>query len=131
MVEEQEGRERPQDVEGEQGRPHLPEFLADAGRVEEDGAEEKGADRDEHRGGDDEDGENGGGVGQRREEILNFGEVGESADIEAEIHELEKDEESLGDGVGDFGELVECGEDGERGGGAGFSGDESGRAEQG
>ena len=74
--------------------------------MEEEGAEEKGADGNEDGGGDDEDGEGQGWAGQEGcEEVVDFGKVGEGSDVEAEIHDLEQEEEGLGYGPGDFGEF--------------------------
>lgn len=80
--------------------------------MEEEGAEEEGADGDENGGGDDEDGEGQGRAGQEGgEEVVDFGKVGERADVEAEIHDLEKKEEGLRNAIGDFGELFGGSED--------------------
>ncbi len=73
VVKEEEGREGPEDVEGEQERPDAEVFLAEARGAEEDCAEEEGADRDEGGGGDDEGGEDERGAGERGEEVLDFG----------------------------------------------------------
>ena len=106
VVQEEEGRKSPEDVERQEELPEPKEFFADAGRVEEESAEEKGANGDEDGGGDDEDGEGQRWFGEQRgEEVIDFGEIGEGTDVEGEIHDLEEKEEGLGDGVGDFGEL--------------------------
>ena len=106
MVQEKEGRERPENVEGQEKLPEPEEFFADGGRVEEKGAEEKGADGNENGGGHDEDGEGRSRFGQERcEEVLYLGQVGECADVEAQIHKLQHEKEGLSHGIGDFGEF--------------------------
>jgi hypothetical protein len=110
-MEKQEGREGPEDVEGEEEGPDAEVFFAKAGSAEEDRAEEEGADRDEGGGGDDEGGEDEGGAGERGDKVLDFGEIGEGSDVEGEVHDLEEEEEVLGYGVGDFGEFFGGGED--------------------
>jgi hypothetical protein len=69
-------------------------------------AQNKGAHRDQQRGGDDEDEEDERGAVERREEILNLVEIRQRADAEAEIHNLKKDEEGLGDRPGKLRKLV-------------------------
>lgn len=112
VVQEQEGREGPENVEGQEKLPEHEEFFADPGRVEEEGAKEKGADGDENGGGDDEDGEGERRAGQQRgEEVVDFGKIGEGTDVEAEIHDLEEEEEGLRNGVRNFGEFFRRSED--------------------
>jgi len=55
VVQKQEGRERPKLIEEEQEGPEGEDFLAAARRVEEDCAEDEGADGDEDGGRNDED----------------------------------------------------------------------------
>jgi hypothetical protein len=50
-------------------------------------------------------------VGERGEEVFDFGEVGEGSDVEGEVHGLEEEEEVAGYGVGDFGEFFLGGEE--------------------
>lgn len=111
VVEEEEGRKRPQHVEGKKEGPDAEVEAAEARGAEEDGTEEEGADGDEDGGRDDERREGGGGVGERREQVLDLGEVGERPDVEAQVHELKTEEEIARDGVRDFGEFVGGGED--------------------
>ena len=80
--------------------------------MEEHGAEDKGADGDQDGGGDDED------VvticvasRQGREEFFDLRQVGERADVEAQIHELQQDEERLHNGVRGLGKLFGGGQD--------------------
>ena len=67
--------------------------------MKEHGAEQEDAHRDEDGGGDDEQEEERVRVGERRDEVFDFGEVGEGSDVEGEVHELEQEEEGL-DGAG-------------------------------
>jgi hypothetical protein len=120
VVQQQKGRERPEDIEEEEKRPEAEEFLANSGSAEEDGAENEGADGNEDGGGDDQSHEEERGAGERREQVLDLGEVGERADVETEIHELKKQKESLHHGVGGAGEILGRGEDAVAG--AGFWG---------
>lgn len=110
VVEQKKGGERPEDVGGEKEEaPEFEDARAGVRGSEEDGAEDKGADGDQQGRGDDEDGEQGGGGGEK---VFNFGKVGEGSDVEAEVHELEGEEERLDDGVGDGGEVGGRGEEG-------------------
>ena len=111
MVEEEERGQRPEDVEGEEEGPDAEEDCAEARSAEEDGADEERADGNENGGGDDEGGEDKHGVGERGEEVFDFGEVGEGSDVEGEVHGLEEEEEVAGYGVGDFGEFFLGGEE--------------------
>ena len=111
VVEEKKRGEGPEDVEDEKAGPEAEELFEEGWRAEEWGAEEEGADGDEDGGGDDErvDGESG--PRQRREQVFDLSEIGERADVEAEIHELQEKEESEGDGVGRVGKVAGCSED--------------------
>ena len=52
-----------------------------------------------------------GGVREGGEEVVDFGEVGERADVEAEVHELEGEEEGLDEGGGGGGQVLFGGKD--------------------
>lgn len=111
VVQQQEGREGPELVEGKEQEPETQEVAAGAGRAEQHRCEDERAHRNEHRGCDDEDDEQQGGTGHRGEEVGNLAEIGKRSDVKADVHELKEYEEGLGERRGDFGELVGCGEE--------------------
>jgi len=109
VVQQQERRERPKLVERQQVGPDAQEFWADTGWVEERGGDDEGSDRDQQGRSDDEDE-----VGLRthrqgRHHVFDLGEVGERADVEADVHQLQQDEESVDGAVRGWGELLGCG----------------------
>ncbi len=111
-MQEQERGERPELVGEKQERPEFEEAGSDAGWVEDGGGEDEGADGDEQGSGDEQAGERGGGARKDGEELADFGQVGERADVEADVHELEEDEEGA-DGARSGGwEFLRGGEEG-------------------
>ena len=79
--------------------------------MEERCGEDEGADGDQDRSGDDHDGEDLVCACEWGEEVFDLGQVCEGSDVEAEVHELEEDEERLHDWVRGGREFVAGGED--------------------
>ncbi len=89
VVQQEEGRERPEFVEREQERPEHEELFARARRMEEHRAKHKGADGNHDSGRRDEEQESLRGVRQCGEEVVDLRQIGESADVEGQVHQLQ------------------------------------------
>lgn len=76
-----------------------------AGRAKQDGCEKKSADRQQHGSGGEDEEFDSRRPGKKGEELLDLGKVGEGADVEGGVHELEKNEEGADDGARGGGQL--------------------------
>jgi hypothetical protein len=121
VVEQKEGSERPEYVCHEEEWPGVQVFLSQPRSMEQDSRDEEGAGCNQDGCADDEGEEDGLRMEQGREQVLDFGEVGEGADVEADVHELQQDEEISDHGVGGLWKVGGCGEEAAERRGDGFS----------
>jgi hypothetical protein len=111
VMQKQEGSQGPEFVGQEQKTPEAKELGAGRGSAEKHDAQRKGADRDQNGGGGQQQSENPGGLRQGREQVPDFGEVGERAHVKGHVHGLEQDEQGQDDAVRGVGKLLGACED--------------------
>ena len=88
VVQQEEWRERPQQVEDEQEWPDAEKFLAHPGRAEEPRREQECAHGNQDGRRHHQNVEHQRGLGQRPEQVLNFRQVGQCPHVEADVHQL-------------------------------------------
>lgn len=106
VVQEQEGRKRPQLIEGKESRPDFQEIGAGAGGIKKCRGENESADGNQDSGGHDQDVQRQSGFGQRREEVFDLSQISQCTDVEGHVHQLQQNEKRLHDAMGGLRKLV-------------------------